>query len=93
MKTSLKMLALAAFAAFATTSCSEKQQENAEATTENAAENTGNAMENAADNTGNAMENAADNVKADMAREKGDTAVVMDRPANGVVEETPATQK
>ncbi|GAA4368114.1 hypothetical protein GCM10023185_40570 [Hymenobacter saemangeumensis] len=89
MKTSLKMLALAAFATFATASCSQKQQDNAEATAENA----GDAMENAADNAGNAMENAADNVKADMAREKGDTAVVMDRPANGVVEETPATQK
>ena len=81
MKTSFKtLLVLAAFGAFATTSCSEKQQDNAAATTENAVEN-----------TGDAIDNAADNVQADMAREPGDTAVVVDKPANGVVEKMPAT--
>ncbi|WP_035563771.1 hypothetical protein [Hymenobacter sp. IS2118] len=75
---------VAAFGAFATTSCSEQKAENA-------VDNAGNAMENAAENTGNAMENAVDNAKEDIAREPGDTAVVLGQPANGVVEETPAT--
>jgi hypothetical protein len=78
MKTSLKMLAIAAALTFSATSCSQKEQDKAEATTEAA---------------GDSMANAADNVQADMAREPGDTAVVLERPANGVVEETPATQK
>jgi hypothetical protein len=82
MNTSLKFLALAAALTFSATSCSQKEQDHAEATTENAV-----------DNAGTAVENTADNVKADMAREPGDTAVVLDRPADGVVEETPATQK
>lgn len=83
MKISFKtLLAVAAFGTFAMTSCSEKQAENAETTTENAASN-------AADATGDAVDNA----KADMAREPGDTAVVRDQPADKVVEEVPATQK
>ena len=84
MKMSLKTLIAAAFSfvALGATSCSEKQAENA-----------GAATENAANSAGNAMENAADSVQGDMAREKGDTAVVVDKPANGVIEETPATQK
>ncbi|WP_400193171.1 hypothetical protein [Hymenobacter sp. B81] len=89
MKISFKTLLLvAAFGAFATTSCSEKTQDNAEATTESAAND-------AAANTeaaGDAVENATDNVAADanaaVTPEKGDTAVVRDQPANGVVEET-----
>ena len=91
MKISFKTLLVAAatFVAFSTTSCSEKQQDNAAANTEAA----GDKVENAADQAGNAMENTADNVKADMAREKGDTAVVIDKPADKVVEEVPATQK
>lgn len=95
MKMSFKTLLVAAatFVTLGATSCSEKQADNAAAATENAAENTGDAVENAADQTGAAVENATDNVKADMAREPGDTAVVVDRPANKVVEETPATQK
>jgi hypothetical protein len=77
MKTSFKtLLVLAAFGTFATTSCTDNQQEKAG---------------NTADNAGNAVENATDSVKADMAREPGDTAVVVDKPANGVVEKTPAT--
>lgn len=81
MKTSFKtLLVLAAFGTFATTSCSEKQQDNAAATTENAV-----------DNTGDAISNATDSVQADIAREPGDTAVVVDRPTDGVIEKTPAT--
>ncbi|OGX86565.1 hypothetical protein BEN47_13000 [Hymenobacter lapidarius] len=81
MKFSFKtLLVVAAFGAFATTSCSEQKTEAA-----------GNAVENAADNTGAAMEGAVDSAKADMAREPGDTAVVSDRPANGVIEQIPAT--
>lgn len=95
MKMSFKTLLVAAAASvtLGATSCSEKQADNAAAATENAAEQTGDAVENAADQTGNAIENTADNVQADMAREKGDTAVVVDRPAGKVVEEVPATQK
>ncbi|WP_426060415.1 hypothetical protein [Hymenobacter sp. B1770] len=90
MKLSLKSLfVLAAFGAFATTSCSEQKAENAADSAENAAENAGNAMENAAENTGNAMENAVDNAKEDIAREPGDTAIVRNRPANKIVEQTP----
>ena len=81
MKFSFKtLLVVAAFGAFTATSCSEKKTEEA-----------GNAVENAADNTGAAMEGAVDSAKADIAREPGDTAVVRDQPANGVVEETPTT--
>jgi hypothetical protein len=90
MKFSLKSLfVLAAFGAFATTSCSEKKAENAANSAENTAENAGNAVENAADNAGNAMENAVDNAKEDIAREPGDTAVVRNRPADKIVEQTP----
>ena len=83
------LVAAATTLAFATTSCTEKQQDNAGAAADNAANATGNAAENA----GNAMEGAAADAKADMAPEKGDTAVVVDQPANKVVEEVPATQK
>ena len=74
------LLAVAAFAAFATTSCSEKKADDAATATENAASN-----------AGAAVENTADSVKADMAREPGDTAVVVDKPTDGVIEKTPAT--
>lgn len=73
------LLAVAAFGAFAVTSCSEKKADDA-----------ANATQNAAANTGNAMENAVDSAKADMAREPGDTAVVRNAPADKVVEEMPA---
>ncbi len=91
MKFSFKTLlvAVATTLAFATTSCTEKQQDNVEGSAENAAATT----ENAVDNAGNAVEGAANEVKADMAPEKGDTAVVVEQPANKVVEEVPATQK
>lgn len=94
MKMTFKsLLFVAAFAAFATTSCSEKTGEHAEAAAESAAND-------AAANTeaaGDAVENAADNAAAEMKEganematpEKGDTAVVKNQPANGVVEETP----
>ncbi|MBG8554074.1 hypothetical protein [Hymenobacter guriensis] len=81
MKLSFKSLLLfAAFAAFATTSCSERQQENAEVTTENAA-----------NEAGAATEQAANDVQEDMAREPGDTAVVQNKEADKLVEEVPAT--
>ena len=81
MKISFKtLLAVAAFAAFATTSCSEKKADDAATATENAASA-----------AGDKMEGAVDSAKADMAREPGDTAVVMDKPADGVIEKTPAT--
>ncbi|MCI1187976.1 hypothetical protein MON38_11140 [Hymenobacter sp. DH14] len=81
MKISFKtLLAVAAFAAFGTTSCSEKKADEAATATENAASN-----------AGAAVENTVDSAKADMAREPGDTAVVVDQPANGVIEKTPAT--
>lgn len=85
MKLFTKTLFVAAALAFATASCTDKQQENAEATTENAAD--------AADATGNA---AADAVTPDhdgantVMPENGDTAVVRDQPANGVVDKTTA---
>ncbi|MBF9239182.1 hypothetical protein I2I05_17390 [Hymenobacter sp. BT683] len=83
MKFSPKTLFLvAAFGAFATTSCSEKKAENTADTVENAADN-------AAENTTNAMDNAVDNAKEDIAREPGDTAVVRNQPADKVVEEIP----
>jgi hypothetical protein len=83
MKFSIKTLfAVAAFGAFATTSCSEKKAENAV-----------DATANAADQAGNAVENAVDSAKADIAREPGDTAIVRDQPADKIVEETPAKQK
>ena len=75
------LLAVAAFGAFATTSCSEKKADNAV-----------NATENAASDAGNAMDNAVDSAKADVAREPGDTAVVRSEPADKVVEKVPATQ-
>ena len=85
MKTTFKsLLLLAAFGAFATTSCSEKTKENAEATAESAATDAAANTEQAAD----ATSNAAGEVKADMAPEQGDTAVVVDKPADKLVEET-----
>ena len=81
MKITFKtLLAVATFAAFAITSCSEKKADEAATTTENAASN-----------VGDKMEGAVDSAKADMAREPGDTAVVIDKPTNGVIEKTPAT--
>jgi hypothetical protein len=89
MKTTFKsLLLLAAFGAFATTSCSEKTQENAEATADSAANDAAANTDQAADATSNAVDNAAGEVKADMATEKGDTAVVIDKPADKMVEET-----
>jgi hypothetical protein len=86
MKTTFKtLLAVAAFATFATTSCSQKTQDNAEATAESAANDASNTADKAAD----ATSNAADNVDADMAPERGDTAVVQNKEANKLVEETP----
>ncbi|AII53322.1 hypothetical protein [Hymenobacter sp. APR13] len=93
MKTTFKsLLVLAAFAPFALASCSEKTQENAEATAESAATDAANATENAGDAVENATDNAAADVKADMATEAGDTAVVVDKEANKMVEEVPAKQ-
>ena len=81
MKSSFKtLLVVAAFGAFTLTSCSEKKADEAAAATENAAAD-----------AGNAMSNAADSVKADMAREPGDTAVVRDQPVDKVIESVPAT--
>lgn len=78
MKTSFKsLLLLAAFGAFAATSCSQAEQNKAE-----------NTMENTADAAANTVDNTVDSVQADMAPEPGDTAVVRDQPANGMVEET-----
>ncbi|MBF9141335.1 hypothetical protein [Hymenobacter properus] len=81
MKTSFKTLMLvAALGTFTFASCSEKKADEAATTTENTASN-----------AGDAVGDAVDSAKADMAREPGDTAVVRNKPANGVVEETPAT--
>ncbi|QIX59908.1 hypothetical protein FY528_18980 [Hymenobacter lutimineralis] len=81
MKLSFKSLVLfSAFAAFATTSCSERQQENTEAATENAV-----------DQAGDATSEAANEVQADMATEPGDTAVVQNKEADKLVEKVPAT--
>lgn len=83
MKMSFKtLLMVAALGAFTATSCSEKKADEAATSTENT-------VDAAAENTGDAIDSA----KADLAREPGDTAVVRDTPANGVVEEVPATQK
>jgi hypothetical protein len=83
MKTSLKTLFVAAatFVALGTTSCSEKQQDNAETTAENAATSAGNAVEGAVTPDSDGANTVAP--------ENGDTAVVRNQPANGVVEETP----
>ena len=89
MKFSFKsLLVVAAFAPFALASCSEKTQDNAEATADSAV----NDAANATDAAGNAIENTADNAAADMAPEPGDTAVVQNRTTNGLVEEMPAKQ-
>jgi len=90
MKFSFKsLLVLAAFAPFALASCSESTEKNAEAAVEGAANDAANNAENA----GDAIENATDNAAADMndatTPEAGDTAVVRDRPADKLVEETP----
>ena len=93
MKFSFKsLLILAAFAPFALTSCSEKTQESAEATAESAATDAANATENAGDAVENATDNAAADVKSDMAAEPGDTAVVRNKEADKMVEETPKKQ-
>ncbi|RPD47793.1 hypothetical protein DNI29_10140 [Hymenobacter sediminis] len=90
MKTSLKsLLVLAAFGAFATTSCSEQTKQNAEATADSAA----NDVSNATDEAAATADNAADNVKADMAPEAGDTAVVQNKEADKLVEEVPSKQQ
>ena len=82
MKTTIKFLFVAAALAFATASCTDKQQENAEATTENAADAAGNAAADAV---------TPDHDGANTAMpENGDTAVVRDQPANGVVDKTTA---
>ncbi|TGE21574.1 hypothetical protein E5K00_14940 [Hymenobacter aquaticus] len=89
MKTPFKTLFVAAaFAMFAVSSCSEKTQENAEATAESAATDAANNTENAVDNAAAATSEAAADVKADMAPEKGDTAVVVNKEADKLVEET-----
>ncbi|HEX8425480.1 hypothetical protein [Hymenobacter sp.] len=89
MKFSVKsLLVLAAFAPFALTSCSEKTQENAEATADSAATDAANTTEKA----GDAVENATDQAATEIAPEAGDTAVVRDQPAGKAVEETPAKQ-
>ena len=90
MKFSFKsLLVLAAFAPFALASCSEKTQDNAEATAESAGTDAANATENAGDAVEGATDNAAADVKADMAPEAGDTAVVQNKEADKLVEETP----
>ncbi|GAC1367437.1 MAG: hypothetical protein NVS3B25_00250 [Hymenobacter sp.] len=76
------LLAVAAFAAFAATSCSEKKAERAATTTEITT-----------DKTGDDLENALDSAKADIAREPGDTAVVQDKPSKKVIEKVPAKHK
>lgn len=93
MKISFKsLLVLAAFAPFALTSCSEKTQENAEATAESAATDAANTTEKAGDAIENTTDKVAADVKADMAPETGDTAVVIKQEANTAVEEVPAKQ-
>ncbi|KAA9333235.1 hypothetical protein F0P96_09665 [Hymenobacter busanensis] len=94
MKMTFKtLLAVAAFGLFATTSCSEKTQENAEATTESAANDAAANTEAAGDAVENATDNAAADVNAATAPEKGDTAVVRNQPADGVVDKTAETDK
>ncbi|SNC60205.1 hypothetical protein SAMN06265337_0210 [Hymenobacter gelipurpurascens] len=89
MKTTIKsFMAIAAFSVFAFTSCSQNTQDKAEATADSAANDASNAANTAAD----ATSNAADNVEADMAPEKGDTAVVQNKEADKLVEETPKKQ-
>jgi len=82
MKISLNTLFVAAALAFATASCTDKQQENTEATAENAADSAGNAVEGA-------VTPDSDGANTVMP-ENGDTAVVRSQPATGVVEQTPA---
>lgn len=90
MKFSFKsLLVLAAFAPFALASCSEKTQENAEATAESAGTDAANATENAGDAVEGATDNAAADIKEDMKREPGDTAVVQNKEADKLVEEVP----
>jgi ABC-type enterochelin transport system substrate-binding protein len=83
MKLSLKALFVAAatFVALSATSCTDKQQDNAEATTENAATAAGDAVEGAVTPDSDGANTVAP--------ENGDTAVVRNQPANGVIEETP----
>ncbi|GGF00370.1 hypothetical protein [Hymenobacter cavernae] len=84
MKISFKTLFVAAaFSTFAMTSCGDGDK------AANATENAANATENAAENTADAAGNAVDSVKADMATEPGDTAVVQNKEADKLIEETP----
>ncbi|MBC6991180.1 hypothetical protein [Hymenobacter sp. BT491] len=77
MKISFKTLFVAAaFSTFAMTSCGD-------------ANKAANATENAANNTADAAGNVVDSAKADMATEPGDTAVVQNKEADKLVEETP----
>ena len=83
MKISFKsLLFVAAFGAFAATSCSEKNVDEAATTTETAASD-----------ASDKMDSAVDSAKADIAREPGDTAMVRNTPADKVVEEVPATKQ
>ena len=80
MKISFKtLLVIAAFGAFATTSCSQKKAEDATTTTSPAV-----------NEAGASVDNAVDSAKADLAREPGDTAVVRNEPADKIVEKVPA---
>lgn len=82
MKISLNTLFVAAALAFATASCTDKQQDNAAATTENAADSAGEAAKDAV---------TPDHDGANTAMpENGDTAVVRSQPTEGVVDEVPA---
>ncbi|GAB2794444.1 cytochrome c5 [Hymenobacter luteus] len=93
MKFSFKsLLVLAAFAPFALTSCSEKTQENAEATAESAANDAAANTEAAGDAIENTTDKAAAEINEATTPTTGDTAVVRDQPANGAVEETPVKQ-
>ena len=84
MKISRNILFVAAALAFATASCTDKQQEKTEATAENAADSAGAAAKDAV---------TPDHDGANTAMpENGDTAVVRDQPANGVVDQVPAKQ-
>ncbi|MCA8829470.1 hypothetical protein [Hymenobacter pini] len=90
MKFSFKsLLVLAAFAPFALASCSEKTQENAEATAESAANDAAANTEAAGDAVENATDKAAAEVKEETTPTAGDTAVVVNKTTSTVVEETP----
>lgn len=93
MKTTFKsLLVLAAFAPFALASCSEKTQDNAEATAESAANDAAANTEAAGDAVENATDKAAAEVKEETTPTAGDTAVVRQETTTKVVEETPVKQ-